>query len=205
MPRRTDLKRILVIGSGPIVIGQSSEFDYSGTQACKALKDEGLEVVLINSNPATIMTDPEFADRTYVEPLTTEIAEAIIALRASRRGAADRRRADRAQSRGGAARAGHSREVRRRADRRADRRDQGRRRPAAVPRRDAGDRPRRAGERPGPHARGGARDRSAHRLSGDHPPLVHPRRRRRRHRLQHRGVPRPGGARPRVSARSTRC
>jgi carbamoyl-phosphate synthase large subunit len=79
MPRRTDLTRILVIGSGPIVIGQSSEFDYSGTQACKALKDEGLEVVLINSNPATIMTDPEFADRTYVEPLTTEIAEAIIA------------------------------------------------------------------------------------------------------------------------------
>src|SRR5215216_6211195 len=80
MPRRTDLNRILVIGSGPIVIGQSSEFDYSGTQACKALKDEGLEVVLINSNPATIMTDPEFADRTYVEPLTTRFAEAIIAL-----------------------------------------------------------------------------------------------------------------------------
>jgi carbamoyl-phosphate synthase large subunit len=80
MPRRTDLKRVLVIGSGPIVIGQSSEFDYSGTQACKALKAEGLEVVLINSNPATIMTDPEAADRTYVEPLTVEIAEQIIAL-----------------------------------------------------------------------------------------------------------------------------
>ena len=79
MPRRTDLKRVLVIGSGPIVIGQSSEFDYSGTQACKALKAEGLEVVLINSNPATIMTDPEVADRTYVEPLTIEIAEQIIA------------------------------------------------------------------------------------------------------------------------------
>ena len=79
MPRRTDLKRVLVIGSGPIVIGQSSEFDYSGTQACKALKAEGLEVVLINSNPATIMTDPEVADRTYVEPLTVEIAEQIIA------------------------------------------------------------------------------------------------------------------------------
>jgi len=79
MPRRTDLKRVLVIGSGPIVIGQSSEFDYSGTQACKALKAEGLEVVLINSNPATIMTDPEAADRTYVEPLTVEIAEQIIA------------------------------------------------------------------------------------------------------------------------------
>src|SRR5574339_836816 len=79
MPRRTDLKRVLVIGSGPIVIGQSSEFDYSGTQACKALKAEGLEVILVNSNPATIMTDPEFADRTYVEPLTVEIAERIIA------------------------------------------------------------------------------------------------------------------------------
>src|SRR4026209_2012337 len=79
MPRRTDLKRVLVIGSGPIVIGQSSEFDYSGTQARKALKAEGLEVVLINSNPATIMTDPEAADRTYVEPLTVEIAEQIIA------------------------------------------------------------------------------------------------------------------------------
>jgi carbamoyl-phosphate synthase large subunit len=79
MPRRTDLKRVLVIGSGPIVIGQSSEFDYSGTQACKALRAEGLEVILINSNPATIMTDPEVADRTYVEPLTVEIAEQIIA------------------------------------------------------------------------------------------------------------------------------
>src|SRR4249920_3324519 len=79
MPRRTDLKRVLIIGSGPIVIGQSSEFDYSGTQACKALKAEGLEVILVNSNPATIMTDPEFADRTYIEPLTPEIAEQIIA------------------------------------------------------------------------------------------------------------------------------
>jgi carbamoyl-phosphate synthase large subunit len=78
MPRRTDLKRVLVIGSGPIVIGQACEFDYSGTQACKALRAEGLEVVLVNSNPATIMTDPELADRTYVEPLTVEMVEAII-------------------------------------------------------------------------------------------------------------------------------
>ncbi|MBI2836047.1 MAG: carbamoyl-phosphate synthase large subunit [Acidobacteria bacterium] len=78
MPRRTDLHRILVIGSGPIVIGQACEFDYSGTQACKALRAEQLEVVLVNSNPATIMTDPEFADRTYVEPLTPEIVAAII-------------------------------------------------------------------------------------------------------------------------------
>ena len=78
MPRRTDLKRVLVIGSGPIVIGQACEFDYSGSQACKALRAEGLEVVLVNSNPATIMTDPELADRTYVEPLTPEFLEAII-------------------------------------------------------------------------------------------------------------------------------
>ena len=78
MPRRTDLHRILVIGSGPIVIGQACEFDYSGTQACKALRSEGLEVVLVNSNPATIMTDPEVADRTYVEPLTWEIVRSVI-------------------------------------------------------------------------------------------------------------------------------
>ncbi len=78
MPKRTDIHRILVIGSGPIVIGQACEFDYSGTQACKALRDEGLEVILVNSNPATIMTDPEIADRTYVEPLTPEVLAAII-------------------------------------------------------------------------------------------------------------------------------
>ena len=79
MPRRNDLKKILLIGSGPIVIGQACEFDYSGTQACKALRDEGYEVVLVNSNPATIMTDPETADRTYIEPLTPELVEQIIA------------------------------------------------------------------------------------------------------------------------------
>ena len=78
MPRRTDIQRVMVIGSGPIVIGQACEFDYSGTQACKALRSEGLEVVLVNSNPATIMTDPELADRTYVEPLTVEAVAAII-------------------------------------------------------------------------------------------------------------------------------
>ncbi len=78
MPKRTDIKRVLVIGSGPIVIGQACEFDYSGTQACKALRSEGLEVILVNSNPATIMTDPELADRTYVEPLTPDALEKII-------------------------------------------------------------------------------------------------------------------------------
>jgi carbamoyl-phosphate synthase large subunit len=79
MPKRTDIKKILIIGSGPIVIGQACEFDYSGTQACKALRSEGYEVVLVNSNPATIMTDPEIADRTYIEPLSKEYLEAIIA------------------------------------------------------------------------------------------------------------------------------
>ena len=78
MPKRTDLKRILVIGSGPIVIGQACEFDYSGTQACKALRSEGLQVVLVNSNPATIMTDPEVADRTFIEPLTPEFVTQVI-------------------------------------------------------------------------------------------------------------------------------
>ncbi|MEI6516857.1 MAG: carbamoyl-phosphate synthase large subunit, partial [bacterium] len=78
MPKRTDIKKIMLIGSGPIIIGQACEFDYSGVQACKSLKEEGYEVVLVNSNPATIMTDPEFADRTYIEPLTAAILEEII-------------------------------------------------------------------------------------------------------------------------------
>src|SRR4029077_21094106 len=78
MPKRTDISKVLIIGSGPIIIGQSAEFDYSGTQACKALKAEGFEVVLANSNPATIMTDPDIADRTYIEPLTREYLAEII-------------------------------------------------------------------------------------------------------------------------------
>src|SRR5580658_3640200 len=78
MPKRTDIHSVLIIGAGPIIIGQACEFDYSGTQACKALKEEGYRVILINSNPATIMTDPEFADRTYIEPITPEAIEKII-------------------------------------------------------------------------------------------------------------------------------
>src|SRR5947199_1579960 len=78
MPRRTDLRSILILGSGPIVIGQACEFDYSGTQAWRALKREGYRVILVNSNPATIMTDPEFADATYVEPLVPEVVEKIL-------------------------------------------------------------------------------------------------------------------------------
>src|SRR3989442_1475297 len=79
MPKRTDIESILIIGAGPIVIGQACEFDYSGAQACKALKAEGYRIVLVNSNPATIMTDPELADATYIEPITPDIVEQIIA------------------------------------------------------------------------------------------------------------------------------
>lgn len=79
MPQRTDIHKVLIIGSGPIIIGQACEFDYSGTQACKALKKLGYEIVLVNSNPATIMTDPETADVTYIEPLNVERLEEIIA------------------------------------------------------------------------------------------------------------------------------
>src|SRR5215208_7672198 len=78
MPKRTDLKSILIIGAGPIVIGQGCEFDYSGAQACKALRDEGYRVILVNSNPATIMTDPEMADVTYIEPITWQMVSRII-------------------------------------------------------------------------------------------------------------------------------
>eukprot|EP01035_Chromulina_nebulosa_P049647 gene49647-67417_t len=78
MPKRNDLKTILIIGAGPIVIGQACEFDYSGAQACKALREEGYKVVLVNSNPATIMTDPEMADVTYIEPITWQVVERII-------------------------------------------------------------------------------------------------------------------------------
>src|SRR5947209_5454951 len=79
MPKRTDIHSVLIIGAGPIIIGQACEFDYSGTQACKALKEEGYRVILVNSNPATIMTDPEFAERTYIEPITPECVEKVIA------------------------------------------------------------------------------------------------------------------------------
>ena len=84
MPRRTDVNHVLVIGSGPIVIGQACEFDYSGTQACRVLRAEGLQVSLVNSNPATIMTDPEYADHTYVEPITPSFVERVIAQQAER-------------------------------------------------------------------------------------------------------------------------
>ena len=79
MPKRTDISSIMIIGAGPIVIGQACEFDYSGAQACKALREEGYRVILVNSNPATIMTDPDMADATYIEPIQVDVIEAIIA------------------------------------------------------------------------------------------------------------------------------
>ena len=97
MPKRDDIKTVLVIGSGPIVIGQACEFDYSGTQGVKALREEGYRVVLVNSNPATIMTDPELADRTYVEPLTVEVLTSIIERERPDAHPADAGRADRAE------------------------------------------------------------------------------------------------------------
>ena len=122
MPRRDDIETILLIGSGPIVIGQACEFDYSGTQACKALREEGYRVILVNSNPATIMTDPELADATYVEPLTPRSSTRSSSASGPTR-AADDGRPDGAQPGAGAGRAGRAREVRRRADRRQRRGD----------------------------------------------------------------------------------
>ena len=131
MPKRTDIHSVLIIGAGPIIIGQACEFDYSGTQACKALAEEGYRVVLVNSNPATIMTDPEFADRTYIEPITPECVEKIIVRemdemkRLGRQGqtgpAPDARRPDRAQHRHGPAPQRRAGKTRHRNDRRQGR------------------------------------------------------------------------------------
>ena len=136
MPRRDDIHKVLILGSGPIVIGQAAEFDYRGVQACKVLREEGYEVVLVNSNPATIMTDPELADATYIEPLRPVVGGAGDRARAPRRAARHARRADRAEPLEGAARRRHARALRGRADRRRLPRDRLRRGPRAVPRRD---------------------------------------------------------------------
>ena len=111
MPLRKDLKSVLLIGSGPIVIGQACEFDYSGTQALKALREEGLRLILVNSNPATIMTDPELADRTYIEPMTVAALDEDHRAGAARRAAADGRRTDRAQPGDRAGRNGSARTI----------------------------------------------------------------------------------------------
>ncbi len=204
MPKRTDIQKILIIGAGPIIIGQACEFDYSGTQACKALKEEGYTVILLNSNPATIMTDPDFADRTYIEPVTPEMLAKII----------EKERPDALlPTLGGqtalntavaVAEEWHPGQIRGRTDRRQAAGHQKGRGPHPVQGGDGEDRP------GGPALRLGAqlsRRRwrwSRHRLSGDHPPILHPRRHRRRHRLQPRRVRADGSGRHRRLADQTR-
>jgi carbamoyl-phosphate synthase large subunit len=132
MPKRTDIHSILIIGAGPIIIGQACEFDYSGTQACKALREEGYRIILVNSNPATIMTDPEFADRTYIEPITPNASKKSSRARRRKCGAwartgktgvaAHARRPDRPQHRHGPAQKRRAGKIRRRNDRRQRRR-----------------------------------------------------------------------------------
>ena len=144
MPKRTDISSILIIGAGPIVIGQAAEFDYSGSQAVKALKEEGYRVIVVNSNPATIMTDPELADATYIEPITPEVVAKIIEVGAARRLAADHGRADRRSTpRWRWHKDGTLERLGRRADRRQCRGDREGRGPAEIPR---GDGPHRAGK-----------------------------------------------------------
>jgi len=141
LPKRTDIESILIIGSGPIVIGQACEFDYSGAQACKALREEGYRVILVNSNPATIMTDPEMADAIYIEPINAGRWRA-----SSRRSAPTRCcrpwRADGAQHRAGSGARGRAREIPGRADRRFARRDRHGGGSRAVPQRHARNRTR---------------------------------------------------------------
>ncbi len=188
MPRRNDIHRILIIGSGPIIIGQACEFDYSGAQACKALKADGYEVVLINSNPATIMTDPDLADRTYVEPLSVGYAEEVIrrerpdALLSTVGGQTGLNLVRRP---GGSRRA---RQIRRGAHRRQDRIHQESRRPLAVQRCDAEDRPGDAAIATGEQHRGraGLRRACSGRISRDPAAELHYGRLGRRHRLQSR-------------------
>ena len=188
MPKRTDLKSILIIGAGPIVIGQACEFDYSGAQACKALRQEGYRVILVNSNPATIMTDPDLADATYIEPITPDVVARIIAKEKPDAVLPDHGRADRAQHRDGAAPLGQAEGAGRRADRRQCRSDRHGGGPPAVPQGDGPHRAREPEGQPRLHARRGARHAGRGRPARRHPPQLHARRHRRRHRLQPRGI-----------------
>ena len=206
MPKRTDIKSILIIGAGPIVIGQACEFDYSGAQACKALKEEGYRVVLVNSNPATIMTDPGLADATYIEPITPEMVERIIAKERPdallpTMGGQTALNTAMALARSGALAA-----LRRRADRRQRQTRSPRPRTASCSARrwtaSASPRPRAASCDSLDEARGGAR---RGRLARDHPPVLHARRHRRRHRLQQRGIRGDRARRLARLARRTKC
>ncbi len=184
MPKRTDIKSILIIGAGPIVIGQACEFDYSGTQACKALKDEGYRVVLVNSNPATIMTDPGPRRRHLHRADHAGDRRQDHREGAPRRAAPHHGRADRAQLRALLAQDGRAGQIQRQDDRRHRRRHRQGGRPRAVPRGDEEDRPGDAALAPDQDAGAGAGSARRYRPAGDHPPIVHARRHRRRHRLQ---------------------
>ena len=210
MPKRTDIATIMIIGAGPIVIGQACEFDYSGTQACKALRDEGYRIVLVNSNPATIMTDPDMADRTYVEPITPEIVAKIIekeryavpggfALLPTMGGQTALNCALRLEK------MGVLEEIRRRDDRRHRGGDRQGRGPRAVPRGDDPDRPRHAALASRQDAGRGAGRAGRHRPARDHPPLLHAGRHRRRHRLQQGRVHRHRRSAASTPRRPTRC
>ena len=207
MPKRTDIKSILIIGAGPIVIGQACEFDYSGAQACKALKEEGYRIILVNSNPATIMTDPGLADATYIEPITPDIVERIIAAEKPdallpTMGGQTALNTAMALAKIRRARSATSVELIG-AKRRRDRQGRG---PAAVPRGDGPDRPRLAEEPAGAH-RSTRRTTAlaARRPAGDHPAVLHPGRHRRRHRLQPRGIRGDRRAAACAPRRRTRC
>ena len=190
----------MIVGSGPIVIGQACEFDYSGTQACKALKEEGYEVVLLNSNPATVMTDPDFADRTYIEPITPEVAEQILAREKPDVAAPHPGRPDRAQPGGGAGQERRAGPPRGRAHRRLARGHREGRGPAALQGRHEPHRGGHAPQRLRHHLRGGPRGGRADRLPGHHPPQLHHGWRGRRRRLQQGGVRRAGPPRHRPLA-----
>ena len=205
MPRRNDIHKILVIGSGPIVIGQGAEFDYSGTQATKALREEGYEVVLVNSNPATIMTDPETADSTYIEPVTPEVVEQIIikerpdALLPTMGGQTALNVAMALAESGVLAAHGveligaNARAIAIAEDRKLFNEAMGRIGLQVAQGAIA------------THVRRGDGDRRVDRLPGDHPPVVHARRHRRRHRVQPRRSSRRSYVAGCTKARRRRC
>ena len=190
MPKREDIKSVLVIGSGPIIIGQACEFDYSGTQACRVLKEEGLRVILVNSNPATIMTDPEFADATYIEPITAEYVEKVIAKERPDALLATLGGQTALNCAIGAGRAGRAREVRRRADRRQHRGHRPRREPRGLQEDRRRARRRERPQRDLPLDGRPARRGRGPRLPDGGPPVVHHGRHRLRHGLR-RGGPAP--------------
>ena len=205
MTRHPDINKVLIIGSGPIVIGQAAEFDYAGTQACNAMREEGVTSVLVNSNPATIMTDEDIADIVYIEPLTVEVGHAHHRARAPGWPAADPGRPDRPQPGVELADAGVLEKYNVRAPRHPNGDDPQGRGPRAVQAAAASDR--RAGAaqpRPSPPSSDAKAFAGKHRPTARHPPRLHPGRHRRRHRPTHGGVRARSSAAASPPAPSTR-